>query len=141
MPGTFVFTEPVTERYSDGADIFGSKVSTWVGPPPSHSQTTDVFRVPPVLAARARSRSGSRTPVAPRAPIFRKSRREPPSQAGVRRDVTSLSMGVVLEWDAVREWGQRKAGIAGQRRLESSISPRRGHVKRNPIRDVMPPKR
>ena len=45
MPGTLVCTAPVTERYSAGADILGSKVSTCVGPPPSQSQTTEVLRV------------------------------------------------------------------------------------------------
>ena len=36
---------PTVLRNSIGADILGSKVSTWVGPPPSHSHTTEVLRV------------------------------------------------------------------------------------------------
>src|SRR5260370_10590119 len=62
-PGRLVLTAPTTLRYSAGADILGSKVSTWVGPPPSQSQTTEVLRVDlpaAAAAARARSRSGSR---------------------------------------------------------------------------------
>ena len=45
IPGTFVGVAPMILRNSDGADILGSKVSMWVGPPPSHSHTTDVLRV------------------------------------------------------------------------------------------------
>src|SRR5438270_1502749 len=88
-PGRQVFTAPTTLRYSAGADILGSKVSTWVGPPPSQSQTTEVLRVDlPAAAAeaRARSRSGSRKPLIPRAPTLRKSRRLLPSQLVPLRD-------------------------------------------------------
>jgi hypothetical protein len=94
-PGSFDFTDPVTERYSAGADILGSKVSTWVGPPPSQSQTTDVLRVGlPALdaSARALSRPGNVRPPRPRAPIFRKSRRVLPSQAVPLRDERRVSM-------------------------------------------------
>jgi len=43
----------VVLRYSAGASVLGSNVSTWVGPPPSQSQTTEVLRddVPAVAAA------------------------------------------------------------------------------------------
>src|SRR5947209_1174417 len=88
-PGRQVFTAPTTLRYSDGADIFGSKVSTCVGPPPSHSHTTEVLRVglPAAAAvARARSRSGSRKLLIPSAPTLRKSRRLAPSQSVLLRD-------------------------------------------------------
>src|SRR5262245_65339503 len=43
-PGIFVLTAPTMLRNSAGADIFGSNVSMCVGPPPSHSQTTEVLR-------------------------------------------------------------------------------------------------
>src|SRR5262249_4843993 len=82
-PLRLVFTAPTALRYSAGASIFGSKVSTCVGPPPSHSQTTEVFLVAAPFAdalARALKRSGRHKPVRPRAPTLRKSRRELPSQ-------------------------------------------------------------
>ena len=51
-PETLVVTSPVVLRYSDGADILGSKVSTCVGPPPNQSQTTEVsFTASPASAA------------------------------------------------------------------------------------------
>src|SRR5438067_3370202 len=118
-PGSTVFTDPVTLRYSAGADIFGSNVSTWVGPPPSHSQTTDVLFVgEPVCAvlARARSRSGSSTPVAPSAPTRRKSRRVVPPQAARRREFTSWSMEVDLgggTWGGGGGCGRAAAGAEG----------------------------
>src|SRR5262249_53722586 len=97
MPGTLDCTAPTTLRNSAGADILGSKVSTWVGPPPSQSQTAEVVFVGLPLeaaAARARSRSGSRKAVAPRprAPTLRKSRRVVPSQLVPLRDPQNLSM-------------------------------------------------
>src|SRR5262249_21291739 len=82
-PGRLVLTAPTVDRNSTGASILGSNVSTWVGPPPNHSQTTEVLRVdlPSAFAwARARRRSGSARPPRPRAPTLRKSRREAPSQ-------------------------------------------------------------
>src|SRR5438046_4007553 len=82
-PATLVCTAPMVLRNSAGAVILGSKVSTWVGPPPSQSQTTEVLRVcwPAAdAAARARSRSGSNRPPMPSAPTLRKSRRVEPSQ-------------------------------------------------------------
>src|SRR5437867_793277 len=83
MPGTLVCTAPTVLRNSAGAVIFGSKVSTCVGPPPSQSQTTLVLRVcrPAALAAaRARSRSDRARPPMPSTPALRKSRRVLPSQ-------------------------------------------------------------
>src|SRR5258707_1116541 len=123
-PGRFVFTAPTTLRYSDGADILGSKVSTWVGPPPSQSQTTEVFRLGLPMAAalaRARSRSGSRKPPMPRAPTLRKSRRLPPSQLVPLRDPYTLNMACSSQrarasW--LREAGM-KAG-AGRQRVAGS---------------------
>src|ERR1700730_14499725 len=82
-PGMLVLTAPTVLRNSIEADILGSKVSTWVGPPPSHNQTTEVFLVVLPEAdslARARSKSGSMKPLSPRAPTLRKSRRLLPSQ-------------------------------------------------------------
>src|SRR6187200_2462682 len=108
MPGTFVFTEPVIERYSAGADILGSNVSTWVGPPPSQSQTTDVLRVGlPIWAASARalSRPGRVRPPRPRAPTLRNSRRVEPSQAVPVRDERSVSMATVR-----KGWGGSNPG-------------------------------
>src|SRR5207253_8289880 len=73
MPGTLVFTAPTVLRYSAGADILGSKVSTWVGPPPSQSQMTEVFLVDLPLVdsrARARNRSGNSRPLIPKAPTL-----------------------------------------------------------------------
>src|SRR5262245_9088393 len=98
-PGRFVFTAPLTERNSAGADIFGSNVSMWVGPPPSHNQTTDVFFVGlPLCAARARarSRSGKARPPRPRAPTRKKSRRVAPSQLVPLRDASAVNMEKVL---------------------------------------------
>src|SRR5581483_6690520 len=102
-----------TDRYSLGAVGFGSNVSTWVGPPPSQSQTTAVFRVgPPAPAAfdRAWSSVGRVRPVAPRAPILRKSRRVRPSQSGWRRALVSRSMGSVLGERNVEAGGGRPDG-------------------------------
>src|SRR5438128_4713591 len=95
MPGTLVFTAPTVLRYSAGADILGSKVSTCVGPPPSQSQMTEVFRVglpAAVAAARALSRSGKSSPPIPKAPILRKSRRVEPSQLIPCRDPHRFNM-------------------------------------------------
>src|SRR6058998_690470 len=85
MPGTFVVTSPVTLRYSSGADILGSNVSTCVGPPPNHSHTTDVSLTDlPLFEAcsRAASNCGNPKPPKPSPPIFKKSRRPMPSQFG-----------------------------------------------------------
>src|SRR3974390_320003 len=93
-PDRLVFTEPIVLRYSIGADILGSKVSTCVGPPPSHSHTTDVFLVGlPELrsAARSRRRSDSMKLPRPRDPIFRKSRRVAPSHVLPLRECQRFS--------------------------------------------------
>ena len=42
MPGSGVVASPVKLRYSDGAVILGSNVSTCVGPPANQSQMTDL---------------------------------------------------------------------------------------------------
>src|SRR5262249_11988803 len=94
-PGTLVWTAPTTLRNSAGADILGSNVSTCEGPPPSQSQTTEVLRVGRPWAdasARARSRAGRVSPVAPRTPTLRKSLRVAPSQSARLRDPHRLSM-------------------------------------------------
>src|SRR5438445_6424472 len=95
MPGTLVFTAPTVLRYSAGADILGSNVSTCVGPPPSQSQMTEVFLVglPSAAAlARARNRSGRKKAPIPKAPTLRKSRRVVPSQVILRREFHRFSM-------------------------------------------------
>src|SRR5262245_577828 len=122
-PGKLVWMAPVVERNSAGAVIFGSKVSTWVGPPPSHNHTTDVLRVAcPAAdaAARARSRSGSNKPPMPRAPTLMKSRRVPPSQAVAFRLLQRFNMvppmqkkcGAKAGTNTVGEW-ERPDDIPG----------------------------
>src|SRR5438874_2191233 len=95
LPLTLVGTAPTVERNSTGAVILGSKVSTWVGPPPSQSQTTEVLREgwPEAAAAeaRARSKSGRASPPRPSAPTLRKSRRVAPSQLVPLRDPSRLN--------------------------------------------------
>src|SRR5262245_51229681 len=117
MPGTLVWTEPTVLRNSTGAVILGSKVSTCVGPPPSHSQTTEVLRVDcpaAEAAARARSRSDKARPPMPRAPTLRKSRRVVPSHALTRRLDRTFSMGVAPLSKMPREHVVRAGGQAGR---------------------------
>src|SRR5262245_44895277 len=97
MPETLVLVAPITERNSAGAVILGSNVSTWVGPPPSQSQTTEVFFVglpASAAAARALSKSDRERPATPRprAPILRKSRRLAPSHVAPWRELRNRSM-------------------------------------------------
>src|SRR5205807_7769861 len=99
MPGTFVVTSPVTLRYSLGADILGSNVSMCVGPPPSHTQTTEVsFTSRPAAAAwaRAANRPGKLIAPIPSEPILMNSRRVVPSQSRNLRFVNRLSTTVLL---------------------------------------------
>src|SRR5260370_13984284 len=117
MPVTLVGMAPTVERNSAGAVIFGSKVSTWVGPPPSQSQTTEVLRVGwPVAAAaaaRARSRSGKARPPRPSAPTLRKSRRLLPSQLVPLRDASTLNIShSYLSRASSRRWPEGGTGLA-----------------------------
>ncbi len=82
-------------RYSDGAVILGSKVSTCVGPPPSHSHTTDVFlaALPSAAAsARPRNRPARVSDPTPSEPICKNSRRVRPSQSRCRSPKARFSM-------------------------------------------------
>src|SRR5712692_4513207 len=127
MPGTLVFTAPTALRNSTGADILGSNVSTWVGPPPNQSQMTEVFLVdlPACLAAaRKRSRSGSTKPVAPSAPILRKSRRLDPSQSVLVREPRSRNMVCSFHYArATRR--ERPVGVGIGRQRVASVPPGR----------------
>src|SRR5207248_1789914 len=109
-PGRLVLAAPTTLRNSAGAVILGSKVSTWVGPPASQSQTTEVFLVglPACLAAaRARKRSGSRKPPRPKAPTLRKSRRVLPSQVFPCRDPHRFNTVLLLSNVPAKPPGER----------------------------------
>ena len=78
-PGSFVFTSPVVLRYSRGAFMCGSNVSTCVGPPASHSQMTEVSLtgLPWALAsARAANSAGKREAPRRRARRFSETRGE-----------------------------------------------------------------
>src|SRR5882724_10676235 len=82
-------------RYSTGADIFGSNVSTCVGPPPSQSQTTEVFLVGwprDFSSARAFRRFGRANAESPSDPILTKSLRLRPLHNGPRRGAVTWSI-------------------------------------------------
>src|SRR5262249_32632146 len=119
-PVRLVLTAPTILRYSAGADILGSKVSTWVGPPPSQSQTTEVLRVDlpeDLAAARALSRSDRKNPPKPSPPTLRKSRRVVPSQLVPWRELHKLSMDCSFQHaraghTANSRFGRKVAGSA-----------------------------
>ena len=75
-PGSDVATSPNMLRYSTGAVIFGSKVSTCVGPPCRNNSTTDLSLTKLLDSARARvaSESASVRPPNPSAPTLMNSR-------------------------------------------------------------------
>jgi hypothetical protein len=101
-PARFVFTSPVTLRYSAGAVILGSNVSTCVGPPLSQSQITEVSLVDEpaaAAAARVRRRLPRPTPAPrPSVPTRRKSRRDSPAQFPNRRSCRISSMANSSAW-------------------------------------------
>ena len=109
-------------RYSAGASIFGSKVSTCVGPPPSHSHTTEVSLadLPSAAAAeRPRSRPESVSPVKPSVPILRKSRRPWPSQSMPVRFPQRLNKEFPL---SASDGGVRRPGVLPGQRIEAGGS-------------------
>jgi hypothetical protein len=77
-PGSRVFISPVALRMPSGADIFGSKVSIWLGPPCRKRKMTEQSRTgcrASAARARAASSPGSVRPPRVRLPIWRKARR------------------------------------------------------------------
>src|SRR5579872_6729402 len=119
-PGRTVDTSPVTLRNSGGAVILGSNVSTCLGPPPSHSQTTDVsLTCSPLSAALARAAKspGRESPPSPSVPTFKKSRRVAPSQSRERRSASTLSMARSPEGGAVDFLNDTQSNISCQQSL------------------------
>ena len=86
-PAMGVLTSPVVLRYSEGAVILGSNVSTCVGPPDNQTQITE---------ARFRIKSAKVKVPRPSDPTLMKSRRVVPSQSLERRFEVKLNMGNYL---------------------------------------------
>src|ERR1044072_2266803 len=82
MPETFVLMGLNSPRISEGASGFMSYMSMWLGPPPRQIMMTDLSRFPGGTAPSALSRrnGGSVNPPSASAPVFKKLRRESPSQ-------------------------------------------------------------
>src|SRR6266699_3791278 len=85
MPGTFV-------EIALNAELdLGSHVSTWLGPPSSHSRMTDCAFAPETPAAAAARRCCARLiPKKPREPTRKKSRREACSRVILKHPVESM---------------------------------------------------
>ncbi len=74
-PGSAVGISPVALRMPSGADIFGSNVSTWLGPPCRNRKMTDLSVNGRVVEGAAESNFGSDSPPRAILPMRRKSRR------------------------------------------------------------------
>jgi hypothetical protein len=80
IPETLVGMEANSPRTSEGASSFRSKVSIWEGPPARKTMITAFCEEPVPNTFSACNNPGRLMPPIPKAPTFKKSLRETPSQ-------------------------------------------------------------
>src|SRR4051812_33440893 len=114
-------------RISDGASGFISYMSIWLGPPPRQIMMTDFSRFAGETdpSARRRKNSGRVKPPRASAPVFKKLRRDSPSQKrpGLPLKKVSMPIPASLKVEFPRRCAKSSA-IAAQRRDERFASAR-----------------